>query len=116
VINRPWWIIPAGFALLALTLAVYSPPQSSGNGPQSHSVVILKGTPAFTRLNPSQYQWSGITAFSASSSSNAPVFESCTFNSDGTIVPSLPLAEAVAQLLDQGYRIQWVGEQVIATK
>jgi hypothetical protein len=84
--------------------------------PRRHAVVILQSTPAFTRLNPASYQYSGMSILCSSSSSNAPVFEPATFNQDGTITPSMPIAEALAQLLDQGYRLQFNDGKIIAIK
>ena len=93
-------LMAIGAALVA-ALAI-----GAGSPERKHSVVILRGVPAFHRLNDHQYNWDGITVFCSSSSSNAPTYTPATFESDGTINGSESLAEAIASLLDQGYRIE----------
>lgn len=107
LIHPAWaltWFIP-----LLLTLA-------ASDSPRQHSVVLLTPTPLFTRLNPSSYNYGGISILSCSSSTNAPSFPAAIFNQDGTVTQSIPIAQALADLLNQGYKLQFHDNLIVAIK
>lgn len=73
---------------------------------RKHEAVILKGYTRGTQIQVNgQYtlQYEGIDVYLSSSSAGAPKFPQATVA--GT-VQTVPMAEAIAQLLDSGYEIK----------
>lgn len=101
-----------GFGLLValvggLSLSVVNKPVQANPQPARREVVILQGTPGFVRLTPSTFIQPDVVIITSSSSAGAPQFPPYIHGSDpNNNITGTSVAEAIAQLLSLGYRIE----------
>ncbi len=91
-------IVLAGFAISPFVKSDATPPQNT-----RREVVILQSENTYIRLD-AGYTLSGIVVCNSSSSDGSPKFPHLVYGDTNS--PTIPVAEAIASLITQGYRLE----------
>ena len=90
---------------LAAALSSRSVPNRNDN---ERACVILTGWQVQQHYGPGSYSYTDVGLYCSSSSSNAPQFPAPIFTESG-VSNVYPMAEAIAQLLNQGFHVEQTG-------